>query len=215
MSFSIPEKNVDLHGSAPDKHEVALLLIDVINDFDFPGANQLLRYARPMARNLLRLKRRAYKAGVPVIYVNDNFGRWKSDFRRTLDHCARYGRGRDVVRLLRPEENDYFVLKPKHSGFFSSALETLLRYLQTHTLILTGVAGNFCVLFTANDAYMRDFNLFVPSDCTVSNTKRENDSALRLMKKFLKADTRGASRIMLRRSERRDAGVAKKRERRI
>ena len=197
MSFSIPEKNVDLHGSAPDKHEVALLLIDVINDFDFPGANQLLRYARPMARNLLRLKRRAYKAGVPVIYVNDNFGRWKSDFRRTLDHCARYGRGRDVVRLLRPEENDYFVPKPKHSGFFSSALETLLRYLQTHTLILTGIAGNFCVLFTANDAYMRDFNLFVPSDCTVSNTKRENDSALRLMKKFLKADTRPAARIVI------------------
>jgi len=198
MSVSIPEKNVDLHGSAPDKHEIALLLIDVINDFDFPGADQLLRYARPMARNLLRLKRRAYKAGVPVIYVNDNFGRWKSDFRRTLDHCARCGRGRDVVRLLRPEENDYFVLKPKHSGFFSSALDTLLRYLRTQTVILTGIAGNFCVLFTANDAYMRDFKLFVPSDCTVSNTKRENDSALRLMKKFLKANTRPASRIVLR-----------------
>jgi nicotinamidase-related amidase len=198
MSFPIPEKNVDLHGSAPDKHEIALLLIDVINDFDFPGADQLLRYARPMARNLLRLKRRAYKAGVPVIYVNDNFGRWKSDFRRTLEHCARYGRGRDVVSLLRPEEDDYFVLKPKHSGFFSSALDTLLRYLQTQTLILTGIAGNFCVLFTANDAYMRDFTLFVPSDCTVSNTRRENDSALRLMKKFLKADTRPATRIVLR-----------------
>ena len=197
MSVPVSEKNVDLHGSAPDKHKIALLLIDVINDFDFPGADQLLRYARPMARNLLRLKRRAYKAGVPVIYVNDNFGRWKSDFRRTLDHCARYGRGRDVVKLLRPEENDYFVLKPKHSGFFSSALDTLLRYLQTQTLILTGIAGNFCVLFTANDAYMRDFNLFVPSDCTVSNTKRENGSALLLMKKFLKADTRPASRIVL------------------
>ena len=177
---------------------MALLLIDVINDFDFPGADQLLRYARPMARNLLRLKRRAYKAGVPVIYVNDNFGRWKSDFRRTLDHCARYGRGQDVVKSLRPGENDYFVLKPKHSGFFSSALDTLLRYLQNQTLILTGIAGNFCVLFTANDAYMRDFNLFVPSDCTVSNTKKENESALLLMKKFLKADTRPASRIVLR-----------------
>ena len=110
-----------------------------------------------------------------------------------------------MVRLLRPEENDYFVLKPKHSGFFSSALETLLRYLQTKTLILTGIAGNFCVLFTANDAYMRDFNLFVPSDWTVSNTKRENDSALRLMKKFLKADIRPASRILLRPSASRNS----------
>jgi nicotinamidase-related amidase len=193
----MPEKNVDLHGSAPDKHKFALLLIDVINDFNFPEADQLLNHARPMARNLLRLKQRAQKAGVPVVYVNDNFGRWKSDFRHTVDHCALHGRGRDVVTLLRPEESDYFVLKPKHSGFFSTTLETLLRYLETQTAILTGIAGNFCVLFTANDAYMRDFNLFVPSDCTLSNTKKENASALRLMKKFLKADTRLSSRIAL------------------
>lgn len=194
----MPQKNIDLHGSAPDKHELALLLIDVINDFDFPEAGQLLQYAQPMARNLLHLKRRAQKAGVPVIYVNDNFGRWKSDFRRTVEHCSQHGGGRQVVELLRPEENDYFVLKPKHSGFFSTTLETLLRYLETQTLILTGIAGNFCVLFTANDAYMRDFNLLVPSDCTVSNTKEENDSALALMRKFLKADTRSSSRIVLR-----------------
>ena len=198
----MPGKNVDLHGSAPDKHKIALLLIDVINDFDFPEANQLLKHARPMAKKLLRLKRRAQKAGVPVIYVNDNFGRWKSDFRHTVEHCARNGRGSELVRLLRPEQNDYFVLKPKHSGFFSTTLETLLRYLETQTLILTGIAGNFCVLFTANDAYMRDFNLLVPSDCTVSNTKQENESALKIMKKFLKADTRLSSKIALRRAKR-------------
>ena len=193
----MPEKNIDLHGSAPDKHKFALLLIDVINDFDFPEADELLKYARKMAPNLLRLKRRAQEAGIPVIYVNDNFGRWKSDFRHTVNHCAQHGRGRDVVKLLRPEKSDFFVLKPKHSGFFSTTLETLLRYLETQTLILTGIAGNFCVLFTANDAYMRDFNLFVPSDCTVSNTKKENQSALGLMKKFLKADTRLSSGIAL------------------
>jgi nicotinamidase-related amidase len=198
----MPGKNVDLHGSAPDKHKIALLLIDVINDFDFPEADQLLRYARPMAKKLLRLKRRAQKAGVPVIYVNDNFGRWKSDFRHTVEHCARNGRGSELVRLLRPEQNDYFVLKPKHSGFFSTTLETLLRYLETQTLILTGIAGSFCVLFTANDAYMRDFNLLVPSDCTVSNTKQENESALKIMKKFLKADTRPSFKIALRRAKR-------------
>jgi nicotinamidase-related amidase len=199
----MPEKNVDLHGSAPDKHKFALLLIDVINDFDFPEGDRLLKHARSMARILLRLKRRAQKAGVPVIYVNDNFGRWKSDFQRTVDYCARQGRGGDIVNLLLPEEDDYFVLKPKHSGFFSTTLETLLRYLETQTLILTGVAGNFCVLFTANDAYMRDFDLFVPWDCTVSNTKKENDLALRLMKKFLKADTRSSSEIALHGAKRR------------
>ena len=104
----MPKKNINLHGSAPDQHQCALLLIDVINDLDFPQAVHLLKYARPMARNLLRLKRRAQKAGVPVIYVNDNFGRWKSDFRRTVEHCARHGRAPDIVKLLRPEESDYF-----------------------------------------------------------------------------------------------------------
>ena len=205
----MPEKNIDLHGSAPHKHRFALLLIDVINDFDFPEAAQLLKHARPMARILLRLKQRAQKAGVPVIYVNDNFGQWKSDFRHTVEHCVTQGRGGDVVNLLRPEESDYFVLKPKHSGFFSTTLETLLRYLETQTLILTGIAGNFCVLFTANDAYMRDFNLLVPSDCTVSNTKKENNAALRLMKKFLKADTRSSSKILFRDSK----GKSKQRHR--
>jgi nicotinamidase-related amidase len=200
----MPVKNADLHGSAPDKSEVALLLIDVINDLDFPEANQLLRYARPMARKLSRLKQRAKKAGVPVIYVNDNFGRWRSDFRRQVAHCLHESsRGHEIVSLLRPEEDDYFVLKPKHSGFFSTTLDTLLRYLGAKKLILTGIAGNFCVLFTANDAYMRDYELIIPSDCTVSNTAEENRQALALMRKFLKADTRTSAKLRLVRAKKR------------
>src|SRR4051812_36764726 len=199
-------KNRDLHGSAPDKSETALLLIDVINDLDFPEANQLLRYARPMARNLLRLKERAKKAGVPVIYVNDNFGRWQTDFRRQVKHCLRENsRGHEIVSLLQPDEDDYFVLKPKHSGFFSTTLETLLRYVGATKLILTGIAGNFCVLFTANDAYMRDYELLIPSDCTVSNTAEENRQALALMRKFLKADTRPSTKLRLPRAKQRRA----------
>ena len=194
----MPAKNSDLHGSAPDKSEIALLLIDVINDLDFPEAPQLLRHANPMARKIAHLKRRAKAAGIPVIYVNDNFGRWRSDFRRQVVHCLRANsRGREIVALLQPEEEDYFVLKPKHSGFFSTTLDTLLRYLGSKTLILTGVAGNFCVLFTANDAYMRDYELIIPSDCTASNTAEENRQALGLMKKFLKADTRVSAKLRL------------------
>jgi nicotinamidase-related amidase len=111
-------------------------------------------------------------------------------------HCLRdKSRGHEIVSLLQPEEDDYFVLKPKHSGFFSTTLETLLRYLGSRKLILTGIAGNFCVLFTANDAYMRDYELVIPSDCTVSNTAKENRQALALMRKFLKADTRPSTRV--------------------
>jgi nicotinamidase-related amidase len=151
-----------------------------------------------MARKISQLKERAKKAGVPVIYVNDNFGRWQSDFHRQVQHgLGGESRGREIVRLLQPEEDDYFVLKPKHSGFFSTTLETLLRYLGSKTLIITGIAGNFCVLFTANDAYMRDYELIVPSDCTASNSAAENKEALALMRKFLKADTRASARIRL------------------
>ena len=195
----MPGKNENLHGSAPDKSETALLLIDVINDLEFPEADQMIDDAVKMAKKIRRLKRRARKAGVPVIYVNDNFGKWQSDFRRTVEHCSRdKARGREVVRILKPAREDYFVLKPKHSGFFSSTLETLLRYLDSKRLILTGIAGNFCVLFTANDAYMRDYELLIPEDCCVSNPVRENEEALALMRKFLKADTRPADEIELR-----------------
>src|SRR4051812_235660 len=113
-----PQKNENLHGNAPDHSAVALLLIDVINDLDFPEADQLLRYALPMARTIAGLKSRARQAGIPVIYVNDNFGRWRSDFNAQVEHCLRDGvPGKSIVELLKPEEADYFVLKPKHSGF--------------------------------------------------------------------------------------------------
>jgi nicotinamidase-related amidase len=190
----MPSRNPDLHGSAPDKSEIVLLILDVINDLDFPEAKQLLRFVPGMARKLRSLKERAKAEGVPVIYVNDNFGRWRSDVRRLVEHC-RKGQARHLVDALRPDEDDYFVLKPKHSGFFSSTLETLLRYLGARRLIITGIAGNFCVLFTANDAYMRDYELLVPSDCTISNTARENREALNLMKRYLKANTTVSARL--------------------
>ncbi len=175
----MPAKNEDLHGSVPDKAEVALLLIDVINDLEFPEGDKLLRYALPVADRIASLKRRAREARVPVIYVNDNFGRWRSDLNAQVDHCLRDGvRGKPLVERLRPEKDDYFVLKPKHSGFFSTSLDILLDYLQVKTLILAGVAGNICVLFTANDAYMRDFHLVVPRDAVASNTEDENLYAL-------------------------------------
>ena len=188
----MPRASHDLHGSAPDKSKTALLLIDVINDFDFADGEQLLKLAMPVGKNIAALKKQAKDAGIPVIYVNDNFGRWQSDFKKIVAHC-RNSRGKSFVEKLLPDEDDYFVLKPKHSGFYSTTLSLLLTHLTTKNAILTGIAGNNCVLFTANDAYMRDMKVFVPSDCVVSNTEEENDYALKQMETVLKADlTRGA-----------------------
>jgi len=198
---SLRSRNADLHGSVPDKSAIALLIVDVINDLNFPDAKQLARFIPALADNIARLKRRAKAAQVPVIYVNDNFGRWRSDFHALIEHC-RKGRSRSLIDKLHPEEDDYFVLKPKHSGFFSSTLETLLRYLGVRRLVITGIAGNFCVLFTANDAYMRDYALAIPRDCVISNTARENREALQLMKRYLKADIRHSREIFFRKRKR-------------
>jgi nicotinamidase-related amidase len=192
----MPAKNDDLHGNVPDKSPVALLLIDVINDLEFPGGDVLLDYALPMAARIGVLKRRAKQAGVPAIYVNDNFGKWQSDLGKLIAHCLDDGvRGRPLVERLLPEEDDYAVLKPKHSGFYSSTLDTLLAYLKARTLVLTGLTGNVCVLFTANDAFMRDFHLVVPADCVASIDPEDNAYALRQMATVLEADTRPSTEL--------------------
>jgi nicotinamidase-related amidase len=189
-------KTRDLHGSAPDECRVALLIIDMINAFDFEGAEAMLPRTLATARAIAALKQRARRAGVPVVYVNDNFGRWRSDFHEVLEHCLQ-APGRDIAALLEPDKDDYFVLKPKHSGFQHTTLEVLLAHLGCETLVLTGVAGNFCVLFTAHDAYMRDFRLIVPRDCIASATEADDRAALEHMAKVTKADIRPSAEVDL------------------
>ena len=174
----------------------ALLLIDVINDLAFEGSGPLIRQAEPMALRLAALKRRAAQAGVPVVYVNDNFGQWRSDFRQTVAHCTRPSSpGRVVSVRLRPTARDYFVLKPRHSGFHDTTLGTLLRDLRTRRVIVCGIAGNICVLFTANDAYMRGLRILAPADCIVSNTVEDNDAALRQIEVVLKGSLTPSDRL--------------------
>ncbi|MGZ9066833.1 MAG: isochorismatase family cysteine hydrolase [Burkholderiales bacterium] len=195
----MPAKNYDLHGNAPDKCEAALLLIDVINDLEFPGGRQLVRNAVRAARRIAALKQRAREIGIPVIYANDNFGRWRSDFKEVVNHCLREDvLGRPLAELLAPEREDYFVLKPKHSAFFATTLSTLLEYLKVKRLVMTGFAGDACVLISAADAFMRDFEIFVPGDCTASRSPPENRRALAYMARVLHADTRASSKLDLR-----------------
>jgi len=194
----MPIKSDDLHGNVPDQAGAALLLIDVINDFEFEGGEALLELALPVGKNIANLKLLAKQVGIPAIYVNDNFGKWQSDLNKIVSHCLEDGvRGEPFVRLVLPDEDDYFVLKPKHSGFYCTSLELLLEHLGAHSLIMAGIAGNNCVLFTANDAYMRDFKLLVPSDCSASQMQEDNQNALKQMEKVLKADIRPAGELNL------------------
>lgn len=181
-----PAKNEDLHGNVPDDSPVVLLVIDVINDLEFDGGDALLHAALPMADNLCALVARARDADIPVVYANDNLGRWRSDFRQVLAHCLDDGvRGAELARRLRPAEDDYFVLKPKHSAFFSTALDTLLAYLGAKTLVLTGLTTDSCILATAIDADMRDLHVVVPEDCVAAMTPARHERALEHLREVL------------------------------
>jgi nicotinamidase-related amidase len=186
----VPPKNSDLHGNVPDQCSVALILIDVINDMEFASGEALLRNALPAAKKLAELRRRAKRANVPVIYVNDNFGKWRSDLRQLLGHVLEDGvRGEEVAKLLRPDEEDYFVLKAKHSGFYHTQLDLLIDYLQVKTIVLAGFSTDICVLFTAADAYMRDLEIIVPPDCSASPSTKHHQQALEHMARVLDVKT--------------------------
>jgi nicotinamidase-related amidase len=186
----MPARNNDLHGNVPDQCSVALILIDVINDMEFKSGAALLKNALPAAKNLSQLKRRAKDAGVPVIYVNDNFGKWRSDFRQQLGHVLEDGvRGEPVAKLLRPDEQDYFVLKAKLSGFYRTQLDLLIDYLQVKTVVLAGFSTDMCVLFTASDAYLRDLEIIVPPDCSASTSAEHHEKALEHMSRVLHVKT--------------------------
>ncbi|HWI13449.1 MAG TPA: isochorismatase family cysteine hydrolase [Burkholderiales bacterium] len=194
----MPPKNHDLHGNAPDSSSVALLVIDMINDLEWDGGDALLPHAVDAAQRIASLKARARNAGVPVIYANDNFGRWRSDFREVVEHCLNDGvRGEPLARLLKPESDDYFVLKPKHSAFYATTLDTLLTYLGVRRLVVTGITGDQCVMITAVDAFLRDYELRVPADCTASCNAKDNAAVLAYMKRVLHADTGNADEVDL------------------
>jgi nicotinamidase-related amidase len=166
----------------------ALLLIDVVNPFDFPGADRLLRHARPAAYRIAALKRRAAAARVPSIYVNDNFGDWHHGLDHLVERCrSRAAPGHDFVGRLAPTPDDYYVLKPRHSGFLSTSLDALLDRLAVRTVVLTGLAAHICVLFTAIDAYMRGLEIAVASDCVAAEEPRQVRYALGQMREILKA----------------------------
>ena len=174
-------KNEDLHGNAPDKSKVALLIIDMICDFEFSGGDRLCANAAPISKNIASLKKKANKAGVPVIYVNDNFGEWHSERYRLVERAITSDAAREFVAKLAPRDGDYFIIKPQFSGFYATNLPVLLPKLGVDRLVITGIAADICVMFTAADAHMRDYSLWIPEDAVAAQTReRILESALEL-----------------------------------
>lgn len=164
----------------------ALLIIDMINDFQFNYGPILAKQAEDISHNISSLKKRMKSTGSPTIYINDHYQLWQADFSKIAEKCTNQ-LSQKIIHKLYPEDDDFFLIKPKHSAFYGTALNTLLYSLDIKELIITGIAGNICVLFTANDAYMREYNLTIPADCIASNTVEDNNFALKMMENTLKA----------------------------
>jgi nicotinamidase-related amidase len=188
----LPKAQIDrpAHGGA------ALLIIDMINDLDFEDAESLRAPAEAAAARIARLRDEADRLAVPAVYINDHFGQWHSERSKLVEHCLD-SPGRDLTRRLAPRDDDYFVIKPQFSGFYSTNLPVLLPKLRATRLILTGVAADICVLFTAADAHMREYDLWVPADAVASSDDQRRRWALGIMQHSMGAEIRPTSELSL------------------
>ena len=168
----------------------------VLTTFQFPDGDAILQRALAMRDALVKLKARVREAGIPVIYVNDNFGNWRSEKEVLMGRCLE-AKGAQFVRPLLPDSEDYFVLKPMHSAFYMTPLEVLLQHLQVETLILTGLTSNSCITVTAHDANMRGFDIYVPSDCSCARNAQEHAQALAQLEAMSGADLRRSPSLKL------------------
>lgn len=165
-----------------------ILFIDIINDFNFNGSEKLLEHTKAILPHLKKLREYGKENNIPIIYVNDHYGYWQADFHKIIAHCENEF-SQDIISELKPDDNDYFLIKPQHSAFFQTPLHSLLNELNRTHLIMAGIAGDICILFTAKDAYMYRYSMHIPKNCMASEEQDGNEYALYLMRTVMEAKT--------------------------
>jgi nicotinamidase-related amidase len=175
----------------------ALVVIDMINPYDFPDADAVARHAPPVVENIAQLLDRARADGVQVIYVNDNYGDWNSSHEELVSNACKGGRP-ELVEPITPKEGDAFVIKARHSIFFSTPLEYLLATQGIGRIVLTGQVTEQCVLYSALDAYVRNFRVAVVRDAVAHIDEGLADAALEMMERNMGADIETAADADLR-----------------
>jgi nicotinamidase-related amidase len=172
---------------APSK--TVLLMVDFINPLRFDGGEDLAPSAVQAATQTARLRRRLSADGVRAVFANDNYGMWTSDFNALWQRCAsQAGAAAAMAKAVAPRAADFTILKPRHSAFYATPLDILLQQLHCERLIVTGIAADSCVLFSAMDAYLRGYSLWIPADCVAAESPDARDKALEQMARVLKAD---------------------------
>jgi nicotinamidase-related amidase len=168
----------------------AVLALDLISDFEFPDGPRVRRALGARAPAIRKLLEHAREHGVPVIYANDNIGRWRSDAPGLITHCLKKGgAAANLVHSLLPADDDFFVLKPRHSAFFGTPLVALLDHARIDTLVIAGVSAESCVWMTACDAHTRGLDLVVPTDTIAGASARDLRATIASLHRVLKART--------------------------
>ncbi|MFD1066954.1 isochorismatase family cysteine hydrolase [Oceanobacillus locisalsi] len=165
----------------------ALIFIDLINDFNFDGGDELFANTKDILPNLIKLREYAKEKSIPIIYVNDHYGLWQADYQEIIKRCENK-QSAEIIEKIKPDKHDYFLIKPQHSAFFQAPLHALLTDMKRTHLILAGIAGDICILFTAKDAYMYKFTLSIPKNGIASEGTDNNNYALYLMESVMDAD---------------------------
>ena len=174
--------------------ERVLLLVDFINPLNFPGSEQIGAPALEAARATAGLKEQLTGAGVATIYANDNYGVWQSDFHTLVSAClGMTGPPGEIARLLYPQAQDLTILKPRHSAFFASPLDLLLKEMQAQELIICGLATDICVQLTAMDAFLREYRIWVPADCNAAESPEAKENAMAYMASILRCEVAPAA----------------------
>ena len=165
----------------------ALIVIDMLNEYDHEDADALVEAVRDVLPAMTRLVERAQREDTPVVYVNDNYGDWSAG-RPELTDRAVSGRGREVVEPIAPDEDTWFIAKARHSIFYETQLEYLLREHEVERVVLVGQVTEQCILYSALDAYVRRFQVAVPSDAVASIHDDLADAALQMMERNMQAE---------------------------
>lgn len=165
----------------------ALIVVDMLNEYTHEDADVLVESVREALPAMRRLIDRAKAEGTPIVYVNDNSGDWGAG-RPELVERAVAGRGRDVVEPIAPGEGAWFIAKARHSIFYETQLEYLLREQKIERIVLVGQVTEQCILYSALDAYVRHFKVAVARNAVAGIHPELADCALQMMERNMRAD---------------------------
>ncbi len=175
-----------------ERSKTALVVVDVLNPYDHEDADVLARSMAAVVEPIVALVDRARDEDHPVVYVNDNYGHWNSSSQKLLD-AALAGSHPELVEPLSPPEDAKFVIKARHSIFYETPLEYLLRQFEIERIMLCGQVTEQCILYSALDAYVRHFEVAIPTDAVAHIDADLAGAALQMMGRNMRADVQRAA----------------------